>query len=253
MLGKIECRRRRGWQRMRWLDGITDAMDMSMSKLLELVMDRACCSPWGYRVRHDWATELNRTICRYINMTNTYLQNGIFQAPFWFNFILSLFASFIHYHGFNPQWSLMILPHVFLSRPSKTVLLLCSNAAVPNLFGIMDPFCERQFFHRPGWEGWFQDDSWALYLLSTLLLSLLHQLHLRSSGTRSQRLGTPCLMESRPDGGRSHKPGSSPGLVPYPLTPILELLYPMDPNFYWFYFRNNPKIFLSFWCFTTTA
>ena len=62
MLGTIEGRKWRG-QRMRWLDGITDSMDMSLSKPGELVMDReaACCSSWGRRVSHDWLVELNWT------------------------------------------------------------------------------------------------------------------------------------------------------------------------------------------------
>ena len=60
MLGKIEGRRRRGQQRMRWLDGMTNSMDTSLSKLWELVTGQrslACCSPLGRR--ESDMTELN--------------------------------------------------------------------------------------------------------------------------------------------------------------------------------------------------
>ena len=61
MLGGIRGRRRRGRQRMRWLDGITDSKDVSLSEVRELVMDRgglACCDSWGHK-ESDMTERLN--------------------------------------------------------------------------------------------------------------------------------------------------------------------------------------------------
>ena len=86
MLGKIEGRRRRSWQRMRWLDGITYLMDMGLNKLQELVMDSErgleCCSSWGRKEldtteRLNWnesslqfyeATTINRPFYKWVNL-----------------------------------------------------------------------------------------------------------------------------------------------------------------------------------------
>ena len=128
MLGKTEGRRRRGRQRMTWLDGITAAMEMSLSRFRVLVMTGKpgmLQSMGSQRVRHDWTTEqLNWTELWYI--ISTYIYSHIFLVN------LEIFSLFFHHwqsffylkkkNFFLKVWSKPILPEVSLKTtgPNNT-------------------------------------------------------------------------------------------------------------------------------------
>ena len=123
MLGKIQGRRRRGRQRMRWLDGITDLMDMSLSKLQDGQGSLACCSPWGSK-ESDTTERLNYEFLKIIFIYGEICITEFIMLAIFKHIVLSTSTSLRnhHYH---------LCLELFLSYKIKTLYLLNTNYPFP--------------------------------------------------------------------------------------------------------------------------